>query len=69
MTGVAAGTVTITPAWASITSKPTTIAGYGITDSGIVNYAVGINWTELGQTTTTLFTDDVAIDTDPVPCE
>ncbi len=28
----AAGTVTITPAWGSVTSKPTTIAGYGITD-------------------------------------
>lgn len=25
--------VTITPAWASITSKPTTLAGYGITDA------------------------------------
>ncbi|WP_188595116.1 glycine-rich domain-containing protein, partial [Niveispirillum cyanobacteriorum] len=29
----AAGNVTVTPAWASITSKPTTIAGYGITDA------------------------------------
>lgn len=29
----AAGTVTITPAWASITNKPTTLAGYGITDA------------------------------------
>jgi phage-related tail fiber protein len=28
----AAGTVVVTPAWTSITSKPTTIAGYGITD-------------------------------------
>lgn len=28
----AAGSVTITPAWSSITSTPTTIAGYGITD-------------------------------------
>lgn len=29
----AAGTTTITPAWTSITSKPTTVAGYGITDA------------------------------------
>lgn len=28
----AAGSVTITPAWTSITGKPTTISGYGITD-------------------------------------
>lgn len=28
----AAGAVTITPAWSSITGKPTTISGYGITD-------------------------------------
>lgn len=33
--------VTITPAWSSITSKPTTIAGYGITDA-IKKYAVAI---------------------------
>jgi hypothetical protein len=36
----AAGTVTITPAWSSITSKPTTLSGYGITDSaglGVAN--------------------------------
>lgn len=39
----AAGSVTITPAWTSITGKPTTIAGYGITDGGIVNYAVNMN--------------------------
>lgn len=29
----AAGNVTVTPAWTSITGKPTTIAGYGITDA------------------------------------
>lgn len=29
----AAGNITITPAWSSITSKPTTVAGYGITDA------------------------------------
>lgn len=29
----AAGSTTITPAWSSITSKPTTLAGYGITDA------------------------------------
>lgn len=28
----AAGTVTITPAWGSVTGKPTSISGYGITD-------------------------------------
>ena len=31
----AAGTVTITPAWASVTGKPTTLAGYGITDGAL----------------------------------
>ena len=31
----AAGTVTITPAWASVTGKPTTLAGYGITDAAL----------------------------------
>ncbi|GBG16045.1 dihydroorotase [Novimethylophilus kurashikiensis] len=39
----AAGSVTITPAWTSITGKPTTVSGYGITDSGVVNYAVNMN--------------------------
>lgn len=29
----AAGSATITPAWSSITSKPTTLSGYGITDA------------------------------------
>lgn len=29
----AAGSVAVTPAWANITGKPTTIAGYGITDA------------------------------------
>lgn len=29
----AAGNVTITPAWSSITSKPTTLSGFGITDA------------------------------------
>jgi|GEM_PF-1290377 len=33
----AAGTVTITPAWSSITGKPTTIGGYGITDHNLSN--------------------------------
>ena len=31
----AAGSVTVTPAWASITGKPTTLAGYGITDAAL----------------------------------
>lgn len=37
----AAGAVTITPAWGSVTGKPTTVAGYGISDMGSqsVNYA------------------------------
>ncbi len=35
----AAGQVTVTPAWASITSTPTTLAGYGITD-GASNGAI-----------------------------
>lgn len=30
---ILAGNVTITPAWSSITSKPTTLSGYGITDA------------------------------------
>lgn len=40
ITGTGAA-VTITPAWGSITGKPTTVAGYGITDMGSqsVNYA------------------------------
>jgi hypothetical protein len=29
----AAGTALVTPAWASITSTPTTLSGYGITDA------------------------------------
>jgi hypothetical protein len=29
----AAGTVTITPAWSSVTSKPTTLSGFGITNA------------------------------------
>ena len=40
----AAGSVTITPAWSSITSTPTTVAGYGITNA---------------VTTTTAFVGDV----------
>ena len=36
VTGTGAA-VTITPAWSSITSKPTTISGYGITDAQPVN--------------------------------
>lgn len=31
----AAGSVTVTPAWASVTGKPTTLAGYGITDAAL----------------------------------
>ena len=31
----AAGSATITPAWASVTGKPTTLAGYGITDGAL----------------------------------
>ena len=31
----AAGTVTVTPAWGSVTGKPTTLAGYGITDAAL----------------------------------
>jgi hypothetical protein len=30
---IAAGEVTVTPAWSSITSTPTTLSGYGITDA------------------------------------
>lgn len=38
----AATNLTITPAWSSITSKPTTLSGYGITDAQqIVQFAVG----------------------------
>lgn len=35
----AASNVTITPAWSSITDKPTTVAGYGITDAVSVSGA------------------------------
>ncbi|EED65666.1 hypothetical protein SR914_11870 [Comamonas testosteroni] len=31
----AAGSTTVTPAWASVTGKPTTLAGYGITDAAL----------------------------------
>lgn len=31
----AAGSVTVTPAWSSITGKPTTLVGYGITDGAL----------------------------------
>lgn len=31
----AAGSVTVTPAWGSVTGKPTTLAGYGITDGAL----------------------------------
>ncbi|WP_407714180.1 tail fiber protein [Comamonas testosteroni] len=31
----AAGSATVTPAWASVTGKPTTLAGYGITDAAL----------------------------------
>ena len=40
---ISSGTALITPAWVNVTGKPTTIAGYGITDGGIVNYAVNMN--------------------------
>lgn len=35
-----AGNVTITPAWSSITSTPTTLAGYGITNAVVANPAI-----------------------------
>src|SRR5574343_1510170 len=39
----AAGKALITPDWTNVTGKPNSIAGYGITDAGIVNYAVNMN--------------------------
>ena len=36
----AAGTTTNTPAWSSVTGKPTTLAGYGITDALSTSAAV-----------------------------
>lgn len=40
VTGTGAA-VTITPSWASITSKPTTLSGYGITDAATSTHAHG----------------------------
>ena len=51
VTATGAG-VTITPAWGSITSKPTTISGFGITDS-LVNTVAGRSGT------VTLSTSDI----------
>jgi hypothetical protein len=48
ITGVGTA-VTITPAWGSITGKPTTIAGYGITDFNTLGDA---RWSLLGHTHT-----------------
>ncbi len=39
--------VTITPAWSSITSKPTTLSGYGITDAIKKN---AVTWADLNTT-------------------
>ncbi|MEN2433748.1 hypothetical protein, partial [Comamonas sp. F1-6] len=36
----AAGSVTVTPAWGSVTGKPTTLAGYGITDGALAARAI-----------------------------
>ena len=48
-------------------------AGNGAQDTipvgGVISYMTGINWTEAGQSTTTLYVDDVALHTSPVPCE
>ncbi|MFM6928986.1 MAG: beta strand repeat-containing protein, partial [Bdellovibrio sp.] len=38
----AAGNTTVTPAWSSITAKPTTLSGYGITDSVKNGGGVGV---------------------------
>ena len=49
------------------------VAGNGAQDTipvgGVISYMTGINWTEAGQSTTTLYVDDVALHTSPVPCE
>lgn len=37
---VAAGAVTMAPSWSNVTNKPTTLAGYGITDADSVNIVV-----------------------------
>lgn len=44
----AAGNTTVTPAWSSITSKPTNLSGYGITDAvknggGVGNMSAGLD--------------------------
>jgi hypothetical protein len=38
-------------------------------DQGLNGLLVGVNWTELGQSTTSVSFDDVALDTSPVPCQ
>ncbi len=40
---ISASNVTVTPAWTSVTGKPTSIAGYGITPSDLNNYAPALN--------------------------
>jgi hypothetical protein len=53
--------VTITPAWGSITGKPTTIAGYGITD-GARKYAQAIVGTTISEVIThNLNTRDIVV--------
>lgn len=44
----AAGSVTVTPAWGSITSKPTTLSGYGITDALTAATAASTYQTQAG---------------------
>jgi phage-related tail fiber protein len=47
VTATGAG-VTITPAWGSITGKPTTLAGYGITDGDVLEYVAKTNFPVTG---------------------
>lgn len=48
----AAGNVTITPAWGSITGKPTTVVGYGITDALTTAYVP--SWSSISGKPTTV---------------
>ena len=47
----ASGSITITPSFASLTAKPTTVVGYGITDALTTSSVIGINQGGTGNTT------------------
>lgn len=63
----AAANVTVTPTWASITSKPTTLSGYGITDGQPIDATLtalaGASWASGTQVLTLTATDTITLKT------